>query len=691
MYKKILKLFLIFLNVAVTFTALLLFSQKLNNQRILEITDLSSNYTQIDLPQDPTSQNEYTKVIHALQKTSSTLDIPFLKEANNPSSNLNFANFSYNKILTPSLTYEVSNLSTSSLKQNFGINFKNKTYYQNSLPHYGNLNITVKPLTTSSSTFEGHYYIETIDSGLVKDFKKLLAKNINAEFHSHWSWHNFDSEEMLPLDDRFIADNDYLYPLLGLLIFQIIFFIIFCFSFSHTIGVLRLEGKNIFTIFHQLFLYPFIISYLLSIVFITLYLTHYSLLNHLLMLIGMISLFFGGEILLSLIIIFIFCKFSLPTLLDGFTYTKNFFFGLAALKGLILTLLLLSAAPVGDFLIQYYHSFIPQPTIYNSYGTFYPKYDGYNDNNVVYFKKNDKIIKKLYSFANAQHALYIDSSGAEGPNATLKYPTIAINNNYLKKFPLKNSENKPIVISEKEKHLVLLVPQKYKTQISNIQQNARTALQEKLSFSVIYIKNNQPIFSSSGKKLTNYKYIYTLTSKNYHYYPTLNIGTGDVNDPLKIPLVNNSPGNTYHFYFAFLKKNNLLDNYPHLAATSNAAYEDLLGSFDGITGLFKENLLVFILFLLVVFSTIYLYFTVYGKSSALKQTLGYSRIYSTRFYWIIWVIQFFVILALLKFYFHRFTPPYLMTFALAEILEALIAIISITIFSKYSLRRAIND
>lgn len=691
MYKKILKLFLIFLNVAVTYTALLFVSQKFNNQRILDVTDLSNNYTQIDLPQDPTSQKEYTKVIHAFQKTSSTLDIPFLKEMNNPSSNLNSANFSYSKPIIPSLTYEVSNLSTSALRENFGINFKNKPYFQNSLPHYGNLNVTVKPITTSSETFEGHYYIETLDSGLVKDFKKLLAKNINAEFHSHWTWHNFDSEEMLSLNDRFISDNDYLSPLLGLLIFQIIFFIIFCFSFSHTIGVLRLEGKNIFSIFHETFLYPFIISYFLSLVIILLTLDHYSLSSHLLMITGMGSLFFIGDIFLALATIFIFCKFSLPTLLNGFTYTKKFFFGLATLKGLVLTLLLLSAASVGDFLIQYSHTLTPHPATYHSYSSLYPYYDGYNDNDVIYFKKSEKIRNKLFSFANSHGALYIDSSGAEGPNATLAYPTITLNTNYLKKFPLKDSRNEQIGLSEKEKRLVLLVPQKYKSQISSIRKNANENLQKKLPLSIIYLKNNQPVFSSSGKMLTNYKYIYAITKENFSLYPPLNAGSGNVNDPLKIPLINNSPEKTYRFYYAFLKKHNLLDNYPHLASASSANYEDLLGSFDGITGLFQENALVFILFLLVVFSTIYLYFTVYGKSIVLKQTLGYSKITSTIFYWIIWVIQFFVILALLKFYFHKFTPPYLVTFALAEIIEALIAIITISIFSKYSLRRAIND
>lgn len=691
MYKKILKLFLVFLNVAVTYTALLFFSQKFNDQRILEVTDLSNNYTQIDLPVDPTSQTEYTKAIHALQETSSTLDIPFLKESNNPSSNLNHANFSYSKPLVPSLTYEVSNLSTSALKQNFDINFKNKPYYQNTLPHYGNLNVTVKPLTTSSETFEGHYYIETLDSGLVKDFKKLLAKNMNHAFHSHWKWHNFDSEEMISLDDRFISDNDYLYPLLGLVIFQLIFFIIFCFSFSHTIGVLRLEGKNLFNIFHEIFLYPFIISYILSLAIIVLTLARYSLLSHLLTLIGICSLFFMGEIFLAFFILFIFCKFSLPTLLDGFTYTKKFFFGLATLKGLVLTLLLLSAAPIGDFLIQYSHTLVPQQTAYQSYGTFYPCYDGYNDSTNIHSNKFDILTKKLFSFANSHGALYIDSSGAEGPNATLAYPTITLNTNYLKKFPLKDSRNKQIVLSEKEKRLILLVPQKYKSQISSIRKNANEDLQKKLPLSIIYLKNKQPVFSSSGKKLTNYKYIYAITKENFSLYPAPNAGTGNVNDPLKISLINNSPENTYRFYYAFLRKYNLLDNYPHLTPASNANYEDLLGSFDGITGLFQENTLVFILFLLVVFSTIYLYFTVYGKSIALKQTLGYSRLYSTLFYWIIWIIQFFVILALLKFYFHKFTPPHLVTFAVAEVLEAIIAIITITIFSKYSLRRAINE
>ncbi|CCI82402.1 hypothetical protein [Lactobacillus hominis] len=123
MYKKLLKATLTIINLSLAFLVFLFFLTKSNNEHTLKQVDISNNYQAIGIPIYPTNHKDYAKIIDALDETSKKLSVPYLKKSYYEGTVAGHPN--YFSTVTH-LTYEVSNLPSSLIKDNFETKFKNK-------------------------------------------------------------------------------------------------------------------------------------------------------------------------------------------------------------------------------------------------------------------------------------------------------------------------------------------------------------------------------------------------------------------------------------------------------------------------------------------------------------------------------------------------------------------------------------
>lgn len=287
----------------------------------------------------------------------------------------------------------------------------------------------------------------------------------------------------------------------------------------------------------------------------------------------------------------------------------------------------------------------------------------------------------LYPLFDKKGALLIDSSGLEGNNKDLPTRPLVVNLNYLDKF-FHNKEILNKLHQNKSKDIIILLPKKYLSEKKLIAQSFPNT-----NIDFIHIDKRISLPSTSGPQTSNYTFINVVTPYNYTAQPYLNLATGDINDPLKIPLDHHTPQTLYKKYLSVLKQTNFVDNFPNFIKCKNRSFEEFKADLSNIVLSIYPIIVSFILYLLTTISGIYLYMNIYGKSFMVKQTLGFSLINSSINYWKLWLMQTILLFLVLPSIFHTNTSILLF---LLIFFDALLSYVSIKIFSNQTKRRFLN-
>ena len=169
----------------------------------------------------------------------------------------------------------------------------------------------------------------------------------------------------------------------------------------------------------------------------------------------------------------------------------------------------------------------------------------------------------------------------------------------------------------------------------------------------------------------------------------MNIFTGASADTLKIPLIKN-PLATYTHYEKLLSKFNSLDNLPHLIKASESDLEELKDQAANLYLSGFDLLLSLVTLTIITIATINLYFSIYGRDFAIRQTLGRPFSEKKHLYWSLTLLQIIIIYCILATN-SMLNTSNLILFIILTLGDILLNAISIKCFSKNLVRRFLND
>lgn len=172
--------------------------------------------------------------------------------------------------------------------------------------------------------------------------------------------------------------------------------------------------------------------------------------------------------------------------------------------------------------------------------------------------RSDQALDVLYQTLNQSGAIYIDATEYEEEFQELNVRfngifSITINTNYLKKYPLYDSDGEEIIINENTMDWIVLVPEQFKHEEKDIRlyyEDTKdyflmTDNDQKLE--IIWMKKGQSVFSMNPdvfpEKDNNIldPVIHVKTDNNKLFTYRGGIMGGGINDPLKVRLIDRDP------------------------------------------------------------------------------------------------------------------------------------------------------
>ena len=699
LYKKVLKFLFILIDVITVSLWLIYIINQHNNIIAANEFDLTNNYAQLGFPKYQENNVDYFKQLQVIQKTSDQLKIPFLKRTYYLGSGINYEHYNYNKHIQ-NVLFEVSDLDNTALKNNFNVDFHNGNTYStirtsttsHHLKKYSNINFTVKQIsfTEPPKSREGIFFIQTQDISLIQKYIRKLRLNYNHAFKTSYKLKDFQPTPIYSVSDDLSLESDNIKTMAEtMVIFQIVFFIIYIFSFIYDIGIYKLLGFNSFRILKEIMLPELLIGSLLPLTGGIIY----ELLERetsiiwdsvsLLLLIALLELVFTYGLVTLLQYI--------PTnrLIIKQSYARKLFEVSFISKGLLLIFLLSTALPLANTEFQILKNLShPQTSTYSKYVNFYPNMQGYNEE--LSPMRLTKIEQKyLYPKLENDGSLFIDTSQIITSNPYYQR-SVDINTNYLRFNPLYNLSNETITMNQNEHRSIILLPQKnmkYRSRISNYFVDKL-----KLRPHFVIIKNNQYIFDTQGRKKNNYAYINVFTRKNVSKDVILDIFTGDADDTIKIPKKGRSPKQIYRHYLSILEKYNLRDNLPQIIRSDQSRKADLANIFSEVYVDIFVIIISFVMFIMILAIMMSLYFSVYGRTFTIKQTLGMSTFRSMLNYWLLWLLQIILVIVVLSVFIQKITdPPVYLLFITAIFIDFIVSLLTIHLFSRKAVGRFLNE
>lgn len=479
------KIVILFLVISSLFSFLISFRETANKQ-IEEIEQLDSSVGKpFTIPDDPLL-NDPKEMIELIMSSSKKYKTNIFRPATNFSTN-DKVEISKYVLLTQQTDYfngiELSQGKFLSKLDTQSENFYLSTHKSKDKNQIGQIEkfgitseITIKPLKNSFDYLpvNGTYYAEIKGKYSFEDFLKGFVNEINEKFDSTFEINDF-------LQTREVNDSyaeistsslqQYNYLILIVTLFLLIYYIV---NESKTIGVLKLHGySNIriwFQIVGKLLILTFCFSLLLSIICaIFLPGSTFSFIMNTIMKQIINYLIIGS---LSILTYFYIRKVKVNLAIKNKKDTNSIFIFNSILKIVCSVLIIV----IGSSTLNQYsevkkkQSHLEDWKVSKDYGVFNPLYIGHDIEDVNNGKPqltND--IDNIYPILNKMGALLIDTREYEEEFIRLnsRYKgirSIVVNDNYLKQFPVYNSEKQPISINEREKRLILLVPEKYKQQ-----------------------------------------------------------------------------------------------------------------------------------------------------------------------------------------------------------------------------------
>jgi len=259
----------------------------------------------------------------------------------------------------------------------------------------------------------------------------------------------------------------------------------------------------------------------------------------------------------------------------------------------------------------------------------------------------------LYPKLNAAGGLFVDSSMYEPlalthPLPSGAFPTMTVNPNYLKQFPIRDRTGQPITVSETTTDWVVLVPVTYQdrqAQLESYFQGLRSGAgrPEKLMFgrdapasianqkvSVIWTQPGQEIFSFNPKVNPDHgnivadPIVQVLTTANSLGVDRANMITGGANTAMKVRL---SPGGTVATLAALqpsLARLRLADNLRHLVTMNDYAAQRIQSLQDQIRSITIAAAASYTGLLLLTAQNLAIIFERYSRKIVIRRLFGFG-------------------------------------------------------------------
>ena len=437
---------------------------------------------------------------------------------------------------------------------------------------------------TKEYQYTGRYYVECESDDIFVQFLKNYTELINHQFDVAFDYHNYiDSDgENRGWMKTDISKGIGFIALITLSVFFMLV-LVYILSYRREMGILKLNGCSCVNIFTRLLGKDLLLA---EAIFIVLSVIVVLLFQNIDCLIKWIKIYLVA-CLLTNCIVFVLISFMENSIdinfsIKGrkkFSFVKCYMLIFQTIITVVLLFTILHSLQLNETL-QKKNASLDQWKIAFEYMKFYPLYQGDMlteadeiDTDIAFYDFYNELIQKkeiIYCDAHDYLPMYLQSSK--------KFFAVKVNPNYLKRYPVYDSENEVITISESEANSIFLVPEKYKNNnyleeaiqkemdmyFSLQEQYYRRAIpDEARQIKIIYISDDNSAFSFIDEVFPDNKNkiaapVFQILTKENLLIPELNF----FGHNLFIPISKTSR-QTYQEILPLLKKYGLQDNAPY--------------------------------------------------------------------------------------------------------------------------------
>lgn len=490
------------------------------------------------------------------------------------------------KALMPSETRSRTSKSFLSTQDSGSVNQTGKLY-----GHLYHEVVSIHPFYQTFLTLKtsGRYSAE-LPNGLSKEsFLQSLQKNLTKEFNKEFPVKSLEGDSQylgLPrIDDSFYKS---IYCVLLVMMAALLLYALF--SESKQIAVLKLNGTpngNILWILFKKILLVFGAALLSVALAMGIYTKEWPYVW--LVLKNSVGMYILTLALLLTIVAADIRVCSVYENLNGKSASKNIFCLNMAIKALSIFMALYVGQSVYTSLKDYQKNM----ALYEAWGdaSSYGIFDAFSSGSTItmedMIQAEGKIAKDVYPVLNQQGALFIKSSLFQSGTQMKQghYPSVKVNPNYLKKYPLLDSTGNQVIIPESETDWILLAPEHYKSEkisLTKYFQTNRDGMNEidRQEYSApakgskgqhikwIWIKDRQKVYSFNSKVspetagVLENVLVQVMTEQNSCISDRECVNGNADSDALKVKL-RGTEQETYDALLPLLKKAGVAENLTH--------------------------------------------------------------------------------------------------------------------------------
>lgn len=452
-----------------------------------------------------------------------------------------------------------------------------------------------------------------------------FVKKINQTYHV-----KTNAQSLIVQPEDYMPDtaSGFLYTNYNLILFigiSLVFFAVFLFVWlvgnNKAIATYRLNGAGSFMIGKRLFLEEFLIVSVVVYLVSSLLLFQSFNFDYSVLMFVMTFLVIG----LSYISIGIVSSFSLANQINSkslFKYSHYILYGIKAVVFLV------TVSTTASLLYFVNTGFSTHTKLDYEYGVIYPAIGGYEGNNF-----SNPSALDLFYYAENHAGLYVNVLSAN-IDKVRTLSDLQVNTNYLSRFTVLSTENKKIKIDADQSSGVVLISEKYKSQLPQIKKyyassDSLSSFQAS-TFKYYIIKNNQKLELLDGlDSKSTPDIIEVYTSKNIVDNGNINF----LNSSVMKYKINGSIEKSYAPLIPIFKKYNVLESNPSMVRVADINKVDNLSTVGNPYSYAVTNGLVFLIFISMILATTIFYFETYKKKIAVKNLYGASffNIYKSLF------------------------------------------------------------
>lgn len=305
--------------------------------------------------------------------------------------------------------------------------------------------------------------------------------------------------------------------------------------------------------------------------------------------------------------------------------TRFFLSVIHCLKFIVFGVAVTIFIPLGNYLAMDFQT-AKTDSLSNEYGVFFPMYIGNDYQNLVLNGITAHIVEdtELYRKLEKEGMLLIDSQSYRyNPDSINQM--ITVNPNYLEKFSIVSSEDKPIQIATEDTNKILLIPERNLTYLQSYRDYYSVIFESnEIDFYIMKDGQTFPTLNPMDPQIDDPNLVMIQTQGNSISYQRQFITGGGFEDPVKVK-IDIDVAQTYSALKPYLTKSKLADNLTSLATLSQVKkmmFEITLGNlFFNLAAAVTVGLL----FVLMILCTLILYFQIHYKKLMLLRIEGTSK------------------------------------------------------------------